>query len=67
MSVDNIINEICLMYGLSGDQVRLVLSETNKRIPEFLIKFGETLYFHELCKYQMKHYEAMQRINAHYD
>jgi hypothetical protein len=55
------------MYGLSGDQVRLVLSETNKRIPEFLIKFGETLYFHELCKYQMKHYEAMQRINAHYD
>jgi hypothetical protein len=67
MTLETAINEICLMYGLSEAQVRLVLRETEKRIAEFHRRFGETLYFNELCKYQVKHYEAMQRINAQYD
>ena len=67
MSLDTAINDICLIYGLSGDQVRLVLRETEKRIPDFQRKFGETFYFLELCKFQIKHYEAIQRINAQYD
>ena len=67
MTLETAIQEICLMYGLSAEQVRLVLRETEKRIPDFYKRFGEALYFHELCKYQVKHYEAMQRINAQYD
>ena len=67
MSLEKVVGELCLMYGLSEEQVRLVLRETEKRIPEFHRRFGESLYFFELCKFQVKHYEALQRINAQYD
>ena len=65
MSLEKVVGELCLMYGLSEEQVRLVLRETEKRIPEFQMKFGESFFF-ELCKFQVKHYEALQRINAQY-
>jgi hypothetical protein len=67
MTLEKAVSEICLTYGLSEEQVRLVLRETEKRIPEFHKRFGEELYFMELCKYQVKHYEALQRINLQYD
>jgi hypothetical protein len=65
MTLESAVSEICLLYGLSEEQVRLVLRETEKRIPEFQRRFGESFFF-ELCKFQVKHYEAMQRINAQY-
>ena len=64
--MDSAVKEICLLYGVSEEQVRLVLRETEKRIPEFQKRFGEPQYFLELCKFQVKHYEAMQRINIQY-
>jgi len=67
MTLEKAVTELCLMYGLSEEQVRLVLRETEKRIPEFHRRFGESFYFFELCKFQVKHYEAMQRINAQYN